>query len=252
MGLTIHYGLKTTSTNIADVRCLVEALRQFALDLPFKEVGELVEFEGAEADHESSGKDDEYRWFKIQAGGNLSIGENFFEVKPLHIIGFQTWPGDGCEQANFGLCKYPSSIDLPKRVGKSKKQATKMDGWRMQSFCKTQYASDPKCGGVEHFLRCHLCIVKLLDFAKSTKLLDVEVQDESDYWEHRDLQKLANAVGSWNELIAGFSGLLMDAGKKGDVPVHSAIAGFPNFEHLEAKGRARAEKLLAELSKQQN
>ena len=31
---------------------------------------------------------------------------------------------------------------------------TGLSGWRWSSFCKTQYASNPQCGGVPHFLRC--------------------------------------------------------------------------------------------------
>lgn len=36
-------------------------------------------------------------------------------------------------------------------------------GWRHSSFCKTQYASDPECGGVPNFLKCHISLITLLD-----------------------------------------------------------------------------------------
>jgi len=45
MGLTIHYKLKTKGTAAAS-RKLVEALHQQAHDLPFKEVGDLVDLAG--------------------------------------------------------------------------------------------------------------------------------------------------------------------------------------------------------------
>ena len=32
------------------------------------------------------------------------------DVRPLHIIDFETEPGDGCEQANFGLCQFPGEV----------------------------------------------------------------------------------------------------------------------------------------------
>ena len=48
MGLTIHDTLTTAFTPTKDIRQLVHAMRQFALDLPFKEVGEIQEYR----DHE--------------------------------------------------------------------------------------------------------------------------------------------------------------------------------------------------------
>jgi len=89
-------------------------------------------------------------------------------INPSHIIAFLTMPGEGSEPAIFGFCKYPSQATLPS----GKKMTTDKQGWCRSAFCKTQYASDPKCGGVENFLRCHLAIVKLLDFIKATGLAD--------------------------------------------------------------------------------
>jgi hypothetical protein len=42
-------------------------------------------------------------------------------------------------------------------------------------------------------------------------------------------------------MIAAFAGILKDQAGKNGVVVESAIAGFANFEHLEAKGLARLE-----------
>jgi hypothetical protein len=147
MGLTIHYRLRTELTNPKDVRQLVETMRQHAMDLPFKEVG------GSEAD----------RWLKIQSSGYVAAGRGMLAVAPLHVIALPTWPGEGCEPANFGFCKYPAFFPSPT---KGKRVPTRLSGWRWTSFCKTQYASDPKAGGVENFLRCHLCVIKMLDFIK--------------------------------------------------------------------------------------
>ena len=69
MGLTIHYNLTTPLTEQAELRDLVESIRQVARDLPFKEVGNLVEFKGKDADHENTSPEDENNWLKIQAGG---------------------------------------------------------------------------------------------------------------------------------------------------------------------------------------
>jgi hypothetical protein len=244
MGLTIHYSLQTDLTSTGDIRHLVESLRQFARDLPFKEVGELLEFKGEDADYDQTDKENEDRWFKIQSGAYVTIDDRHYSVQPSHIVGFRTWPGEGCEPANFGLCRYPAFLDAPTDSGRKKRLATKLNGWRWSSFCKTQYSSAPECGGIENFLRCHLCVVKMLDFIKSTGLVNVEVHDEGEYWENRDLGKLAREVGEWNEFIAAFAGQLKDQASQQGVVMEAAITGFANFEHLEAKGRERLEKLL--------
>lgn len=48
------------------------------------------------------------------------------------------------------------------------------------------------------------------------------------------MKALVSVVGDWNSMLAGWAGRLKDAfGNK----IESNIANFPNFEHLEAKGR---------------
>ena len=108
-----------------------------------------------------------------------------------------------------------------------------MEGWRWGSFCKTQYASNPECGGVENFLRCHLLVVRMLDHAKELGIL-ADVSDEGDYWSKRDLPALAKEVGEWNEMIAAGAGKLKDWF---GAEVQTTITRFPNFERLEAQGR---------------
>jgi hypothetical protein len=93
---------------------------------------------------------------------------------------------------------------------------------------------------VQNFLRCHLGVVKILDFIKVTGLAKIEVSDEGGYWEQRDVKALVQEVGKWNEFIAGFTGELREmVGPE----LESAITGFPNFEHLEAKGLKRLAQL---------
>lgn len=85
--------------------------------------------------------------------------------------------------------------------------------------------------------------MKLLDFIRKTGHVQVEVSDEGDYWEKRDLGELAREVGEWNEFIAAFAGMLKDQANQNGVVMEAAIAGFANFEHLEAKGLERLGKL---------
>jgi len=240
MGLTIHYSLKAQGSD-AQARALVDALHQTAQDLPFKQLGQVVELAGEQCDADKRSKDDELRWLLIQATGSVeakpggSMGNQgyttWYNVVPSRLIAFDTWPGEGCEAANFGLCQYPSVIQSghgPLRTG--------LSGWHWSSFCKTQYASNPKCGGVPNFLRCHLTVIAMLDRAKALGGLD-HVSDEGDFWEKRNLPALVQEIGSWNEMIASFGGLLKDLVGDGPLGIHSAVAEYPNFEQLEAAGQ---------------
>jgi hypothetical protein len=244
MGLTIHYKLTTDLIRPKDVRQLVETMRQHALNMPFKEVGDVKLFEGEET---GWNKDDPDHWLKIQATGHIENGGSIYTVPAQRIIAFSTWPGEGCEEANFGFCRYPSYFHA---TPGGKRLATKLKGWRWSSFCKTQYASDPKCGGVENFLRCHLCVVKMLDFIKATGLVSVEVIDESDYWDKRDLETLVKEVGEWNVQIAGLVNLIRTAAGTDGKSIEAPITNFPNFEHLEAKGLERLAELRRKLKKE--
>lgn len=226
MGLTIHYELQSKVRSPKIARQLVEKLRQKALDLPFKEVGEIIEVSGDAADFGKVDQDDPNCWLLVQAGNYFVRDERHYRVTPMQVIAFSTWPGDGCEEANIGLAVYPKTIEVD-----GKKLRSGLSDWSWASFCKTQYASNPDAGGVENFLRCHLAVVKLLDGAAELGILK-DVRDEGHYWSRRDIKALATEVGDWNTMIAGWSGRLKDS--FGDCLV-SEIAKFPNFEHLEAK-----------------
>jgi hypothetical protein len=235
MGLTIHYQLKTHLSREEDIRFALTRMREAALKLPLKEVGNLVEFTGDATRYE---RDDENRWLKIQAGQYVERSGVHLQVRPTHIVAFETWPGEGCEPANFGLCRYPAFADC-EVSGRRRSLHTNLIGWRWGSFCKTQYASDPTCGGMENFVRCHLLVIQMLDLFAKAGWFEVEVSDESDYWQHRDPQELAQTVGEWNEMIAAVVGQVKDAGQGAGMALEAPITGFPNFEHLEARGQDR-------------
>jgi len=239
MGLTIHWSLKSKTRSPKQAREQVARLRGRALDLPFEQVDDIVEFSGSECDFENHEPDDPNRWLLIQAGQYIERpadgGSYSYKVAPTHLIAFETLPGDGCEAANFGLCRYPAHIEIddPQRPWQQQRLRTGLAGWSWSSFCKTQYASNPECGGVQNFLRCHLSVISILDHTRSLGILE-DVSDEGGFWEGRDVQALAQEVGNWNNMIAGFAGQMKDW--FGDQFV-AAITDFPDFEHLEAKGR---------------
>ena len=94
MGLTIHYSLQSASRTPAKARQLVEQLRQKALDLPFKEVGEIVEVNGDTADLDKLDRDDQNCWLLIQAEQYLVRGGRHYRITPTLVIAFSTLPGD--------------------------------------------------------------------------------------------------------------------------------------------------------------
>lgn len=135
---------------------------------------------------------------------------------------------------------------------------TRLRGWRYSGFCKTQYASNADCGGIPNFVRCHLCVIHLLDRIAQLPTMKVEINDEGKYgrsyytddpWAEKrvytwhdgkyDVKALVEEVGEWNEMIAATFGSLNDTLKASGSPlgIESPISGFPNFEHLEFKGR---------------
>jgi len=134
MGLTVHYNLRTKTTSVKQAKELLSKLRQRALDLPFAEVGEMVELTGPACNHENHGPDDPLGWLVVQArefierpapGGLRHI----YSVRPTHVIAFTTLPGQGCEGANFGLCRYPATIEVQTEAGPSRPT------WACPDFC---------------------------------------------------------------------------------------------------------------------
>lgn len=240
MGLTLHYQLKHSGPETT-ARRLVHQLHQAALDLPFKEVQDIVDLKGEACEFGKRSQEDPLRWLLIQAEDSLKLDEHrWLGVPPSRVIAFETWPGEGCEWANFGFCQYPATLEY-----EGQRLRTKLAGWRWQSFCKTQYASDPQCGGMENFIRCHLLVVAMLDQAKTLGCLG-DVNDEGKFWENRDVKALVNEVGSWNQMIAAFGGKLKDLLGDG---IEMPIANYPNFEHLEFAGQSQLPPHIEQLAR---
>ena len=235
MGLTIHYRLKARGT-ADNARSLLAQLRQRALDLPFMEVGDILDLSGPAADFDECPHDDPNRWLLVQAGQYLDDPNDShvsYRLNPSRVIAFSTWPGEGCEEANFGLCQYPRYLPV-ERHGHRRNIPTNLPGWSWRSFCKTQYASDPDCGGADNFLRCHLwwsrCSTmpsRWASWRKSATRVDI------------------GRTATWKRLpVKSASGMSLSPPRSGTCwtafgnKVLAAITGFPNFEHLEAKGRS--------------
>lgn len=254
MGLTIHYSLSLPAkTTVQEVRQKLGTLRQHCLDLPFQEVGELMEFKGEETNFQKRDREDPLRWFLCQADTTVHFeynrtgkpvpvqgwadGSYGRSVLPEHVIGFSCYPGNGCEESNVGLSRFPKTIIVGNnRTGKDHRiKVTDGEGWRWHSFCKTQYANEH---GLENFLRCHLSVVAMLDAAKRIGF-EVTVNDEGHYFEKRDVHALIKEIGEWDQMIAAFGGSLKDAAGSVGMTIESPIFDRKDFEQLEMKGQSQ-------------
>jgi hypothetical protein len=201
MGLTIHYKISTQRRlTPGTARELVAALRAKAVTISFADLGELMEV----------GPDFPGAWHFPRgiktADEVLSPSEGWL---------FYADPGQGSEGVLMGLCRYKD-----------------VSGWRLQSFCKTQYASHH---GWEHFLKCHRSVIELLWAAKDLGLR-VKVHDEGELWETGSHARLQRNLEKYNQCIAAFGGALKDAAGAEGMTVQSAIHSHPDFERLEAAG----------------
>jgi len=190
-----------------------------------------------------------------------------WEYKPEDDQRFEETPNEGFGWNRFSWdkwlrhCKRQRNFTRsPAAFNEVRKVPTKLPGWYWRSFTKTQYASDPTCGGVPNFLKCHISVITLLDRMAKLPGLSVTVDDEgkfgpstySDDWKeayeagrkptytrHKGKYNpaaLASEVGSWNEMIAGLSGALSDALAGSGIQLEAPIKAFPDFEQLEFKG----------------
>jgi hypothetical protein len=240
MGLTIHYRLRAPEG--CDPGKMVEKLRQAALDLPVEEVSDRVfHLVGQACDYQRLEQDHPLRWALIQAqdwvdevepgtGRKVSLS-----VAPLELYVFSVWPGEGCEEANFGLARYPDRIRWNGHVV----QVPDSGVWRWQSFCKTQYASNVS---IEHFVRCHVAVCCLLREAERLGILQ-EVRDEGGFWDTWDVEALAREVGEWNAFIAGLAKALEQSG----LSFSASITANPEYPVLRELGGLEAGRKLVEL-----
>lgn len=290
MGLTINYTLNLPKgTKFSEIKAKLESLRQWCMDHPFESVDDhLTVLKGDDCNfnlyrkrckEEGIEENGALVWMLLGARTSVYYTDDWTrgikeakleqrsyyisDVYPKRFAAFSAWPGEGCESVEIGISEFPKTVvrtsqhksvwDGEEFVPKKSRLKVHDSGWSWSAFCKTQYASNPECGGVPNFLRCHLLVIALLDKAKELGF-NVEVRDEGDYYTKRDIEALIKEIGEWNEHIAGFVGALNDA--LGDNKGVSEISQYKNFEHLEANAQAKMTdeqrqvcKLIAETAK---
>jgi len=221
MGLTLHFSYRFFGT-AAEVRRLLETWRQKAAAMNIDKVYPFRVVSDAEGLRETF------------PGGFFHFTSRVLCEEPppvlREIMGFGIFPGPGCETVDIGLARFDGEAEL-----------TGPTEWEWDAFCKTQYASDPEAGGIDNFLRCHLGLIELLDYARDELGLKVKVNDESKYWDDRDVERLKKELGRWNNMIAAFAGKLKDALPPGQV--EGPILKYKNFEIMEARGEGEFRKM---------
>ena len=256
MGLTVHFNFRAPpGTDAAAALGHVQALQRFCEDRPFAEVDqEIAHFEGEhDCDFEAEPPGHPHRWLKVMSRESLRRRETLYhpddndlrcgydvgsrceihyDVKPVEIIAFSAWPGEGCESLELGLARYPDRISFwDYRYSRRSRRRTLWTRlghhWRWGAFCKTQYASEK---GLPHFLRCHLLVIAVLDRARELGLL-WRVNDEGGYWRTRRLDVLAHELNGYNALIGAFAKLLKQAVPAGH-RVETAIEHHPDYEQF--------------------
>ena len=227
MGVTIHFKLQAPpGTDKARAKEIMTQLRERALRYGMAGRVDAVPPLAEDSRALRWGR----RWLSAPVPGRPQSHYEA-EVRPLEGFVLFVRPGIDCETLALGLCRYPSKV----LVG-GQERRTGLGGWRWKRFCKTQFAS---LHGWEHFRRCHLAVLGLLDAARRLGCR-VTVFDEGEYWPGRNEAKLRRNVEEMNCAIAGAAGAMKDFDKAtGAAGVQSPIFAHPQFEHLEAKGAAQ-------------
>jgi len=172
-------------------------------------------------------------------------------VPALHAVLFNVRV-QGAETASIGLASHPPVVvhredaierdadgtERERRIGQGDpiEFPTRRRGYySWHSFCKTQYAGNPKLGGEANFLKAHLSLIELFDQIKAAGV-NVRVRDDSRYAKHRDVDRLLRSLREWNAIVAKFVGNIGDALCDKFGKLVAPIKERPDFEHLEAQG----------------
>lgn len=259
MGLTIHYNWKTKA-DARTARRLVAKFRTLALKLPFDSVSEIYEQDPPDGKTAFRLYDHDFRRGDLYLSRKRADGETeVVHVPATHAIFFNVYV-KGAETAAIGLASHPPVVLHREEVIRRGKDGvretligqgdpiefpTRRRGYySWQSFCKTQYAGNPKLGGEANFRKAHLTLIELLDQIEAVGP-KVRIHDDSRYAKHRNVDRLLRQLREWDAVIARFVGRLSDALGDAAGSTLAPIKDRPDFEHLEFKGIKVLKKLAA-------
>jgi hypothetical protein len=251
MGLTVHYDWKT-KTDLPSARRLIKKFHALALKLPFDKVSEIYEQDPPDGKAAFRTYRHSFRQGSLYLPRKRGDGEReTVHVPATHAMFFHVYV-QGSESAPIGLATHPPVVlhreDVIERDKDGAERGrllgrgdpiefpTRRRGYySWQSFCKTQYAGNPKLGGEANFIKAHLSLIELLDQIQAAGV-DVRIRDDSRYAMHRDVDRLLRSLREWDAIIARIAGSFGDALGSEAGSLIAPIKERPDFEHLEAKG----------------
>jgi hypothetical protein len=240
---------------------MIAKFRDIALKLPFDYVSEIHEQDPPDGKAVFCPYDHPFRRGDLYLSRTRKDGDQeTVHVPALHALFFVVHV-EGAESAAIGLATHPPVVvhredvikrnkdgsERERRLGQGKpiEFPTRRRGYySWQSFCKTQYAGNPKLGGEANFLKAHLSLIELLDQLRATGV-NVRIRDDTRYAKHRDVNRLLRSLREWDAIIAKFVGTISDALGSESGAVIAPIKERPDFERLEAKGMDVLRKIAA-------
>ena len=260
MGLTVYYDWKTKA-DLPSARRMIAKFRALALKLPFDEVSKIYEQDPPDGKPAFPRHDHSFRQGDLYLSRRRRDGaEETVQVPALHALFFYVHVR-GAESASIGLASHPPVIVHREDVIERNKDGsergrifgqghpvefpTRRRGYySWHSFCKTQYAGNPKLGGEANFLKAHLSLIELLDQIRAAGV-KVRIRDDSRYAKHRDVDRLLRSLRKWDAIVARIVGNVADALGDESGSLIAPIKARPDFEHLEAKGISVLRKIAA-------
>ena len=240
---------------------MIATFRAIALRLPFDEVSEIYEQDPPDDKSAFVPYPHSFRQGDLYLSRKRGDGaQETVHVRALNAVFFYVHV-EGAESASIGLASHPPVVlhreDIIERnkdgsecgriIGKGNpiELPTRRRGcYSWHSFCKTQYAGNPKLGGEANFLKAHLSLIELLDQIQ-TAGGKVRIRDDSRYAKHRDVDRLLRSLRNWDAIIARIAGNLGDAVGDQSGSLIAPIKERPDFEHIEARGISVLRKMAA-------
>jgi hypothetical protein len=260
MGLTVYYDWKVKA-DLPRARRLIARFRALALKLPFDQVSPIREQDPPDGKWVFRRYAHPFREGGLYLPRTRRDGEQeTVEVPALHALFFSVHVR-GAESASIGLASHPpvvlhreDIIELNKDGSERRRITGEGDPvefptrrrgyYSWHSFCKTQYAGNPRQGGEANFLKAHLSLIELLDQIRAAGV-KVNIRDDSRYAQHRNVDRLLRSLRDWDALVATIVGNLGDALGGASGTLIAPIKARPDFEHLEAKGISVLRKIAA-------
>ena len=178
-------------------RRMIARFRVIAQKLPFDKVSDIYEQMPPDGHWTFTRYDSSFRQGDLYLSRKRADGhKECVRIPALHAMFFSVHVR-GAETASIGLASHPPVVlhreDIIRRSADGEESGreisqgdaiefpTRRRGYySWHSFCKTQYAGNPRFGGETNFLKAHLSLIELLDLIKTARL-EVRIRDDSRY-----------------------------------------------------------------------